>query len=291
MNNKNKMTNLNYRVLLILILSFSFACKSNFQDGEVSKIGFFNPEKDLLLANFDCKTDVDDLHSVAAFVTLCSDSSFDKVNYHAVAGTYGIQEGLYVPANELFQLAFGDDWTDAHENVESAVQKVKNIANKIFSDGGDLWIAEAGQSDFSAQLVTAIKNDSPNLNIKRRVHIVQHSDWNEKSTSPESLNYVKEQTDYVKIPDGNAIGNGSPGFRSPEYTLRASSIKNQRLSDIWTLAIDLGNQYNGKEGRYNNEAVSSGGLDFSDLSETCWILGAESIKDVDQFFNDFVNKR
>ena len=79
--------------------------------------GNFNIEKDLLLVNYDCKTDVDDLHSVAAFITLMSAPAFKKVNYHAVAGTYGIQEGLYVPPNDLFRLAFGDNWTDAHENL------------------------------------------------------------------------------------------------------------------------------------------------------------------------------
>ena len=76
---------------------------------------------DLLLAQFDCKTDVDDLHSVAALSTLLSNSDFSRIKYHAVAGTYGTQEGLYVPPNELFQLAFGNSWTDAHKNLESAI--------------------------------------------------------------------------------------------------------------------------------------------------------------------------
>ena len=91
-----------------------------------SNSGRFNVEKDLLLAQFDCKTDVDDLHSAAALSMLLSNSNFSKVKYHAVAGTYGIQEGLYVPPNELFQLAFGKNWTDAHENVESAIKQVKS---------------------------------------------------------------------------------------------------------------------------------------------------------------------
>ncbi|WPR73362.1 hypothetical protein [Algoriphagus sp. NG3] len=69
----------------------------------------FNIKEDLLLVNFDCKTDVDDIHTVAALITLMSHSKFEKVNYHAVAGTYGIQEGLYVPPNDLFQLAFEDN--------------------------------------------------------------------------------------------------------------------------------------------------------------------------------------
>ena len=57
--------------------------------------------------------------------------------------------------------------------------------------------------------------------------------------------------------------------------------------DIWQLAIDLGIKYNGKEGRYNNQAVTEKGLDFSDLSETCYILGIEDIKDTQEFFDSY----
>ena len=66
-------------------------------------------------------------------------------------------------------------------------------------------------------------------------------------------------------------------------------IKDAILIEIWQLAVDLGNKYNGKDGRYNNKAVSEGGLDFSDLSEVCWILGLEDIKDTEQFFNLYSN--
>ena len=59
--------------------------------------------------------------------------------------------------------------------------------------------------------------------------------------------------------------------------------------DIWQLAIDISNEYNGKEGRYNNAAIAAGGLDFSDLSEVCWILGLRDIKDTEHFFKLFAN--
>lgn len=36
----------------------------------------FNKEKDLSLAQFDCKTDVDGLHTVATFAKLLSDPKF-----------------------------------------------------------------------------------------------------------------------------------------------------------------------------------------------------------------------
>ena len=239
------------KTLIFITIAFIFiSFKSNTLDIYSPKSGNFNVDKDLLLANFDCKTDVDDLQTVAALVTLLSDMKFSKINYHAVAGTYGIQDGLYVPPNDLFRLAFGDNWTDAHENLKNAVEQVKVIAKATLENQGDIWIAEAGQSDFSAELIKAIHADLPDINISKRIHLVQHSDWNEEVTSPESLDFVKKNTDYQKIPDGNRVGNGTPGFRSPEFTQWKNKIRNPKLIEIWQLAIELSNKYNGKEGRY-----------------------------------------
>lgn len=269
----------------IIALFFSFTNK--FVDNGNSEGESFDIKKDLLLAQFDCKTDVDDLHTIAAFATLLTDSSFNVLNYHAVAGTYGIQDGLYVPPNSLFQLAFGDNWTDAHTNTKQAVERVKAIIKSTFDKQGDIWIAEAGQSDFTAELIKAVHADFPEILTSERIHVVQHSNWNEESTSPESLEFVKKNSDYIKIPDGNAMGNGTPGFRDADYTNWNDKITNPEVIKIWEHAIDLSNTYNGKEGRYNNEAISAGGLDFSDLSEVCWILGIHDLKGVEDFFNKY----
>lgn len=271
-------------ITIFLITTMNYA-----QNNNPSQPVSFDLDKDLLLANYDCKTDVDDLQSVAAFATLLADAGFQKINYHAVAGAYGIQGGLYVPPNVLFNLAFGDHWSDAHKDISKAINRVKTLAKGVLEDQGDLWIAEAGQSDFSAKLVQALQADMPEIDLSKRIHIVQHSDWNEEVTSPESLAYVKANTDYTKIPDGNAVGNGSPGFRFPEFTNWKNQIKDPRLIEVWQLAIELSNRYNGQEGRYLNEAISAGGLDFSDTSEVCWILGLQDIKDIKDFFNRFGN--
>ena len=55
------------------------------------------------------------------------------------------------------------------------------------------------------------------------------------------------------------------------------------------LAIEISNKYNGTDGRYNNQAIAQGGMDFSDLSEVCWILGINDIKDTEHFFNIYSN--
>jgi hypothetical protein len=274
-----------FTLLFIALGAFFLSFKSENRCTNPLQAGNFNKEKDLLLVHFDCKTDVDDLQSAAALATLLNDSGYSGIQYHAVAGTYGVQEGLYVPPNELFQLAFGNNWTDAHENVQNAVNQVMVMVRKTLSDQGDIWIAEAGQSDFTASLIKAVQIELPDIRISQHIHVVQHSDWNENVTSPESLRFIKEIADYHKIPDGNVAGNGTPGFRSPEYTGWRNSIKDPKLLAIWQLAIDLSNQYNGKDGRYNNKAISAGGLDFSDLSEVCWILGLQHIRDTEEFFS------
>jgi hypothetical protein len=264
----------------VSLLFFILSCLIS----HAQSIGRFNTQKDLLLVQFDCKTDVDDVQSAAALATLLSNPAFSAVRYHAVAGTYGIQEGLYVPANELFQLAFGTNWTDANENRQNAVRKVAAIVKTTLTGGGDVWIGEAGQSNFTSLLIKAIQAEMPGISTKQRIHVVQHADWNEQSTSPEALQYVKVNSDYLKIPDGNTVGNGSPGFRSPEFTEWKSKISNPQILSIWQLAVDICNTYNGKDGRYKNEAITAGGLDFSDLSEVCWIFGLEKIRDSQEFF-------
>ena len=245
----------------------------------------FDLKNDLLLAQFDCKTDVDDVHSVAATATLLRHPDFREVNYHAVAGAYGVQEGLYVPAETLFQAAFGAHWSDAHADFGKALLEVYAVASATLARGGDIWIPEAGQSDFSAALVRQIRQRNPDLDTRTRIHIVQHSDWNEKVTSPESLSYVREHTDYHKIPDGNAEGNGTPGFRKDEAVDWREHLEDPGLVALWESALAIAKRYNGESGRYLNKSIAAGGLDFSDVSETCWILGLEDLPDAEAFFS------
>ena len=262
-----------------------------YSSSEAQLIGKFNIEKDLFLAQFDCKTDVDDIYSIAGVATMLADPRFSNVKYHAVAGAYGIQEGLYVPPNDLFKIAFGSHWSDAHSNFKQALSEVTKLVTNTLEDGGDIWIAEAGQSNFSASLIKNIKTISPSIKTKSRIHIVQHSDWNENNTSPDDLTYVKENTDYIKIPDGNTIGNGSPGFSTEEKVNWKKYITDSRRKNIWEKAIEIANKYNGKDGRYKNPAIAKGGMDFSDVSESCWIFGFNHLKNVEDFFKEFASSK
>ena len=252
-------------------------------------LGRFNKGRDMFLANFDGKPDVDDFHSVAGVSTMLRDSRFAGINYHAVAGAIGRQGGIYVAAPTLFNMAFGNsNWSSAANNWNAAVNTVTNKAVATLNAGGDLWIAEAGQSDFSADVVRQIKSRLPGINTKNRVHLVQHSEWNQNQTTPSDLNYVRQNTDYIKIPDGNAVGNGSPGF----FAKNAGSewgrvISNGSVGNIWREARRVANDNNGSTG-YNNPAIAAGGFDFSDVSETTWIFGFNGLRNVYSYFDEFL---
>ena len=275
------------KLLVILLCGTCLSACDNKNDAEPDLLGSFDRNRDLYLAHFDSRTDVDDIQSVAGVATMLADPRLSDVNYHAVAGAYGIQEGLYVPAEELFNLAFEEHWSDAHADRDNALDEVSGLALKTLTDGGTIWIAEAGQSDFSAALLRRIQILMPGADLKEHVHVVQHSDWNEKSTTAEDLAFVKESASYHKIPDGNAVGNGSPGFRSETAINWRDQIGNSRLTEIWTTAIGIANTYNGRDGRYLNEAIEKGGLDFSDVAETAWIFGFRDLVDANDFFEEF----
>lgn len=273
-------------IFSILILPLISSCQ-NMKTTEAELLGQFNKDKDLYLANFDLKTDVDDAHAAAAVATMLADERFKGVTFHAVAGTYGVQDGLYVPANDLFEMAFGSHWSDAHTDFKTALSEVSALAITVVDRGGKIWIAEGGQSDFSAALIREIAKRSPNVNLKNVVHIVQHADWNEEVTSPADLAYINEVVSYHRIPDGNGAGNGTPGFRKDDVIDWRKRVSDERLITIWEKAIQIGNVYNAADGRYLNESVMQGGLDFSDASETTWIFGFNDLVDTNDFFREF----
>lgn len=255
-----------------------------FSNGVIAQESKFDISKDLLLVQLDCKTDIDDLHTAAGFATLLNHPEYKNLKYIAVAGTYGIQEGLYIPPNELMKLAFKKNWVDAHKEWEATVNKVANKTLKTIKNGGSVWVAEAGQSDFTADWVKKLSKKNPSIKIKESIHVIQHSNWNESVTEPKKLKYVQTTTDYHKIADGNTAGNGTPGLKSKGNVNWESKINDEHLTEVWNTAIRLGNQYNGKDGRYLNKSIAKGGLDFSDLSEVCYILNLMKIKNTDEFF-------
>jgi hypothetical protein len=246
----------------------------------------FAMDKDLLLLNFDLKTDVDDIHTIAALDLILQEDEFKNLNYFAVSGTYGVQAGLFVPANELFNNVFKARWTDLHNERTVAMNDTVKEVTRVLSNDGKVWVAEAGQSDFTQTLLLTLIEKGVKYS-KEQFVTVQHSEWNEKETSVDALNYVKNNTTYIKIPDGNKEGNGSPGFNDASYSAKSLENKSLLSSKRWILANEISTKYNGINGRYDNKAISGGGADFSDLVEVTYILDIKGTPTVTAFFDKF----
>ena len=260
------------------------------QCAEAVPIGRFDPATDFYIANFDIKTDVDDLHSVAALATMLAAPRYGCVDYVAVHGAYGEQGGDFIPAAGLFDLAFDGNWLDAHGARAETVAALGNHIVGTLAAGGDVWIQEAGQSDISAAAVRMAQTVAPGLDYAARVHLVQHSDWNEQSTTDADLAFVQATVDYIRIPDGNGVGNGSPGFKTSEGGAWEALTSDPDTGPVWTAARRLADQENPEPG-YVNDAVAAGGLDFSDTAEATYIFGHEDMLDTNDFVRIFVTGR
>ena len=80
------------------------------------------------------------------------------VNFYVVAGTYGIQKGtfLHTCMPEFMTNLFGEQnatWTDAHNDWRGSYKRVSEKIIETFNNGGKVFIAEGGQSDFTYDLV------------------------------------------------------------------------------------------------------------------------------------------
>lgn len=101
---------------------------------------------------------------------------------------------------------------------------------------------------------------------------------------------MKTNASYHKIPDGNGVGNGTPGFRSDEPVAWREYVTSPKGQQMWELAIAIANRYNAQDGRYDNTAIGAGGSDFSDVAETCWIFGFAGLLDAEAFFREFASR-
>lgn len=255
--------------------------------GGTGMLGRFDKAKDLLLCNYDGKPDEDDLHSVAGLATMLSDSRFAGVQIHCTAGAYGTQGGTFLKENPLFNLAFGNRWASAHDNYNNAVTQAFNKVRDALNAGGDVWVAEAGQSDFTADVVRRVKSEMSNINTNNRIHVVQHSNWNQDKTTAADLTYTRNNTDYHKIADGNSQGNGTPGLNSSNSGQWARATTDAQVGPVWVEARAAAQRWIGVN--WDNENIKNGGMDFSDTVEAMWIFGFEGQSGgLNGFFNAFL---
>ncbi|WP_010178026.1 hypothetical protein [Glaciecola sp. HTCC2999] len=264
----------------------------------------FKPHSDLFLAQFDIKPDVDDIHSIAALGSMLAHPDFNNINYVAVTGTYGKQEGSYVNANPLMTNAFGREnlrWFDARKDMTNAVLSIRDRARAVLMQGGKVWVQEAGQSDFTAKWLYALSDSGVHdVLIKNNIIVVQHSAWNEKHTTPEALSFVKDKATYQAITDGNKpkkVYNqkNRRGPLTPMYIdahsrwLNSATDKRnsrQEARALWQQAQLLIEQQN-FTAKYS--VIPKGGVDFSDTVAAWWIFNlGQPVVSVHAFWQKYV---
>lgn len=250
-------------------------------------LGRFDLAKDILLCNYDSKPDEDDLHAVAGLGTMLADPRLAGINYHCTAGAYGRQGGTFLDEPALFDLAFGDNWASAHDDRDNAVVIAANEAIAALDAGGDVWVTEAGQSDVTARIVSRIKAQRPGVDTNQRVHVVQHSNWNENQTTPSDLTYVRNNTQYNKISDGNAANNGTPQLKTNSSQYWSQAKGDAQVGALWSEADAAARR--GFAVDWNNESIVGGGMDFSDTVEPMYVFGFENRGgNVGGFFDEFL---
>ena len=250
-------------------------------------IGRFDASEDLLIANFDNKPDTDDLLAVAGLTTMLRDERFACVRFVATNGAYGsINPGEFIEADPLFDLAFGDAWADAHGDRRAAERFLSEHALTTLRAGGDVWIMEAGQSDLTAAVAQRVSEAEPSIDVRSRMHLVQHSAINEALATPSALAYVHNNLDYVEIADGNVVGNGTPGFMTTNGAAWPALLADPESGAVWAEAQRLAVERNPAT-IFPNTAIAVGGLDFSDVAEAAYIFGFEDLVDVEAFVAEF----
>ncbi|MBU2929878.1 hypothetical protein [Winogradskyella psychrotolerans] len=259
----------------------------------------FNKNKDLLLANFDLKPDEDDIMAAAALACMLKHEDFEDVKYYAVAGAYGDQNHIFITSSvpDYFNKLFGsenENWTNAHNNWNASVVRAKDKILPVLNNGGKLFIQEAGQSNFTYDVLQAAIAGGMNLStVQNNVVIVQHSKYNEKNTTPSELEWLKQNTIYKKIDDGNTSDNETPGYRSYDTKwlalAKSTDNPNKVAREIWSLADEVCDAW---ESTWTNKWIAAGGVDFSDCVENWNIfnLGTEA-NDIDSFWKKYVTNK
>lgn len=236
----------------------------------------FHPRRDLISLHYDHAPDRDDGHSAAADRTALETlfgRAWLKQHVVAVSGAYGQNRKHFRPASDaVMDAAFNDagGWIAADDDWHAALGRLAEAWTSALRRGGDVWVKEGGQSDLTAAVVRQIKRAMPQIDTLERIHVVQHSDWNENQTTPEALRYVKSNADYIRIADANAYLNRKGGDADFVSAARQHDV----FGPAWQAAF-----------AYYDPAVR---LDFSDTGELLHIVGVGRIG-IDRFAQRFLH--
>ncbi len=264
------------RVGLKVVMALCALVACQFVQGVQAREARFDPERDLISLHYDHAPDKDDGHSAAADRTILQslyDVEWIRKHTLAVSGAYGKNANSFRPKSDnVMDVVWNDcgGWIAAHKEHARAVDEIGRRWSKVLAAGGDVWVKEGGQSDITAAVVKVLKRQIPGLDTKARIHVVQHSNWNENNTTASALEYTRQNTDYISIRDANAYLNIKGGDRD----FIAAARNHPQFGASWEAAFDYYNPTNR--------------LDFSDTGELMHILGLGEIG-IEEFQKRFLS--
>jgi hypothetical protein len=262
------------KILVCLILVELCTCALAVDKSEMRN---FDDKKDLISLHYDHAPDRDDGHSTVADRTILETVyGVQWISNHvvAVSGTYGKNKKAFnSKSDKVMDVTWNDrgGWIAADKDWNVAVNKVLDRWVKTLESGGDIYVKEGGQSDITADLVKRLGTEYPDVNTKKRIHVIQHSNWNENQTTDEDLKYIKANTDYIRIKDANRYLNVKGGNKVFEEAAKNHAV----FGDAWQAAF----VYYPPNQR----------LDFSDTGELMHILGLGEMS-IDKFRVRFLIK-
>lgn len=235
---------------------------------------------DLLALHYDIAPDLDDLHAMAAACTITSCYQLDPC---VVIGAHGEnQEGAYLGIRRNRAIAVANQAFNSYidtgglSNATAAINQTAAKWKATIDRGCDVWVAEGGPSDFTREVLVRMVQLGCTLNeLRNNVHVVQHSIWNEQQTNNADLAYVKLNTDYIKIDDGNGGGSTADLNNNANLAAFQAWAADSPCASAWAAA------FNGLSPTIK--------LDFSDTVELLYILniGTGDINSPTDFCNFF----
>ena len=264
---------------------------------------------DIVSLHYDMSPDPDDGHSAAADVSIYKKHKFRRMVVLGTLSKYGsaMNSSTFHEASQpLFRSVYGSDWYNAYTDWNSTVIRVADRWRQVLNAGGHVWIKEGGPSDFTADVIHRMQNalGVPAATTKSRIHLIQHGNptnaCNEVYTHPSNLSFVKNNTRYEKLANGNLL-NATAGLNSNVYLKKdrdSQIVRFRRMAyasssaAAWQAAFHFWNPLNnGEKDTFTSIYHPYHRLDFSDTVELLRILGIDKgkVKDCATFANYFFN--
>jgi len=225
--------------------------------------------RDLISLHYDHAPDRDDGHAAAAAYSIVQTMGISPLVVGGAVGDGNQNRFVNASVGLMNTIWGGGSWLNAKNNFNGSVVAAGNRWRAVLANGGNIFVAEGGQSDFTAAVHRWVR---ARTNLPRnRVVVVQHSLWNEQQSNQGDLNYVRNNTVYRRIADGNGANS------TADLNMRSSNFVNRARSS------QFGRQWNAAFSYLNPNTK----LDFSDTVELLHILRIPTsrIRNVNDFAN------